>query len=1371
MAHRLRSIFLLLGIVSAYLGLPACAQPMSTTACPTVTYLTNYQPQATRVTLQWFDGAYALPHELQWRAQGSTDWTTLTDLFGNSYLLFDLTANTTYEWRVRVRCGPNQVGDWSVTQTVQTRCGLPTALTATSRSSSRTVLSWQPGLNATRHELEWRRVGDPTWSRVSSTESFYPSITLDDLSEQATYAWRVRSVCDELARSEAVDGPAFAPSCQTPQQLTNDIVRSDLVRVSWTSYEINARFDLRYRPVNGVTWTEVNDLNNTQYTFPMLQQGTNHEWQVRQRCPNGSSTAYVAGSNLAVQCMPPGGIRGERPTPTSIRIAWGGLEGFGGTYELEWWEQGASSRTTVRGLTGTSYLLQNLNPNTVYLARVWAMCVPGAVGQPTNEFTFTTECAVPGITYVPVGTNWAGVHWNNTDLTTPYDLQWRAQGITDWNTVANLTNGVHTLEDLTAGQSYEIRVRRRCSPGIYTDYSAIRTVTPGCYVPTTANAQPNATAAELQWSEGGTGLYELQWRPASGGSYSTVTGLTTGRYSLSNLQPNTAYEFRVGAVCAPNPSPTAFITRTFSTTCPAPQSLNANVASLLGTISLYWGSVPNATYRVERRTVGEPDWNTVSTVALPPASFPGIDLNKSYQFRVTALCANAGESAPVMTSPVSVSCPVPPFSSVVRQTVTSAWIKPASGFTFNTNVTAFELRWRSTFGEPGPWQSLSTTTDGTFMVHDLTANLPYEYQVRTVCGVFGLSNYSASLSFNNRCLPPVVPNQYPGSIVGGRVELAWSRGGTNGLFEIQYRPRGELPWATVTTTQPTPYTLTGLGIAQAYEWRVRGLCTDGQWSGYTNPVTINPAENQFFMRSADPNNSDLVSQTAVRLSWVGRGVVSGYEVRLRLARTTDWGTPTPTTSQSVVVSGLLPNTTYNWQVRWVDGATGERGPWSWVAGFDTRCPDFQTISLGYPIGPNSLTLTLTELPGLTEPVAATFRYRSGTSDWQTISLTSLTSVITGLLPITTYEYQLYRVCADNTPPTDWGGPTFTTGGCGSGIEVSVPNPTTARFAPTTASSVPVSIQVRPLGSTTWPAPIAVNTTSYELTGLQPGTVYEWRVLTTCNPPGTTNFASTGQFLTKCRAAPQPTITPRNGTSATINWPADGGSMTLQWQVFGQTTWQSVPGVISPYVLTGLQPGQAYYFRLRTECTDGLTDTGFGQVTYYFSNCPTGAYSVTAPPAPNITYPLATSLTSNSAQIVWLGGLPDVSFTLRWRPFGQTAWNQTPITTTPYGLTGLTGNTTYEWQMTGNCGVETATVSPTNFTTLPDRSGFYTVLPGDWTDASIWSAATLPGPTNRVQVRHSVTVPPYRPAQTQRIQLENGGSLRFRGMGRLQVGEL
>jgi hypothetical protein len=55
--------------------------------------------------LTWQNAGGRTSYTIDWRAVGSTDWTSVSGLTGFSYALMGLLANTPYEWRIRTECG------------------------------------------------------------------------------------------------------------------------------------------------------------------------------------------------------------------------------------------------------------------------------------------------------------------------------------------------------------------------------------------------------------------------------------------------------------------------------------------------------------------------------------------------------------------------------------------------------------------------------------------------------------------------------------------------------------------------------------------------------------------------------------------------------------------------------------------------------------------------------------------------------------------------------------------------------------------------------------------------------------------------------------------------------------------------------------------------------------------------------------------------------------------------------------------------------------------------------------------------------------------------------------------------------------------
>ena len=130
-------------------------------------------------------------------------------------------------------------------------------------------------------------------------------------------------------------------------------------------------------------------------------------------------------------------------------------------------------------------------------------------------------------------------------------------------------------------------------------------------------------------------------------------------------------------------------------------------------------------------------------------------------------------------------------------------------------------------------------------------------------------------------------------------------------------------------------------------------------------------------------------------------------MQYRLTGTEEWTTTTATTS-SKSLTGLLPESSYQFKVQAICSATGNYSP----------IANFMTIALGCdrPTALNAAPVTATTANLLWQAVAdATMydiRYRQvDTEEWNTEESNTNSKRITGLRPQTVYEFEVQVVCS------------------------------------------------------------------------------------------------------------------------------------------------------------------------------------------------------------------------------------------------------------------------------------------------------------------------------------------------------------------------
>ncbi len=166
---------------------------------------------------------------------------------------------------------------------------------------------------------------------------------------------------------------------------------------------------------------------------------------------------------------------------------------------------------------------------------------------------------------------------------------------------------------------------------------------------TTCNAPSGLSAgsitmssALLSWTvASGAVTYNLQWKPASSGTWTTITGITGTSYSLMGLGAGAAYNFQVMTVCSGGSSAyaTAVNFTTSTAACAVPSGLS--VGSITSSsASLSWGAVTGAvSYNLQWKLSSAGTWTTVNGITATSHALSGLAASSSYDFQVMTACS------------------------------------------------------------------------------------------------------------------------------------------------------------------------------------------------------------------------------------------------------------------------------------------------------------------------------------------------------------------------------------------------------------------------------------------------------------------------------------------------------------------------------------------------------------------------------------------------------------------------------------------------------------------------------------------------------------------------------------------------------------
>jgi hypothetical protein len=523
----------------------------------------------------------------------------------------------------------------------------------------------------------------------------------------------------------------------------------------------------------------------------------------------------------------------------------------------------------------------------------------------------------------------------------------------------------------------------------------------------------------------------------------------------------------------------------------------------------------------------------------------------------------------------------------------------ASGLA-TTSITASSavLNWNAVAGSGGykvrykkssvsNWTTISVSSN-TATLSGLTSSTSYDWKVLTNC-TQGNSGFGSPVSFTTLSSGCSVPSGLNvSSITTSSATFGWNAASGASGYNVQYRITGSSTW-TSTSSASTSKAVSGLTANSSYEFQVQTVCTAGGNSSWSSSSTFSTLQQTCAVTTS--TNSNSITTSGATLGWSSVSGASSFNVQYRITGTSTW-TQTSAATNSKVISGLSPATTYEFQVQTVC-STGGTSAWSNSATFTTLQQTCTT-----PSGLNSSSISTSGATlgwnSISDASSYNVQYRvTGSSTWTSTTTSTNSKTITGLSSSTTYEFQVQTICT-------WGGTsswstssTFTTSlqSCGVATNLNASSITTTGATlgwATVSGAASYNVQYRITGSSTWTSTTA-SANSKSVSGLASGTTYEFQVQTVCSG-NSSSWSSSSVFTTQtpCTAPTGLNVSSITQSTATLNWNTGGGALSysIQYRKTGTTTWSASSSGTTSKTLSGLSPATNYEFQVLTVCSSG-----------------------------------------------------------------------------------------------------------------------------------------------------------------------------------------
>ena len=399
-----------------------------------------------------------------------------------------------------------------------------------------------------------------------------------------------------------------------------------------TSYKLQ-------QSINGA-WTTIASPTGTTYTVSGLNANTTYNFRIFAR--NESEQSAQTKLTVTTLAALPAAVTGFTGVPSENSIVLNWYKSANATsYKLQQSINGAW--ITIASPTGTTYTVSGLQANTTYNFRIFARNESGQSDQ--TKLTISTigvPAAVTGFTGTAT-TNSIVLKWNKSANATAYKLQQSINGA--WTTIASPTGTTYTVSGLKANTTYNFRIFARNESG-QSDQTKLTVSTVG--IPATVTGFTGTATTDsivLKWNNSANATsYKLQQN--INGAWTTIAYPTGTTYTVSGLNANTAYNFRI---FARNDSGQSDQTKLTVSTVGIP----ADVTGFMGiagsnSITLNWYASANASeYKLQQQINGE--WQTIAMLSDTTFTVTGLNAKTTYNFRIFARNGSAQSAQTKLT--------------------------------------------------------------------------------------------------------------------------------------------------------------------------------------------------------------------------------------------------------------------------------------------------------------------------------------------------------------------------------------------------------------------------------------------------------------------------------------------------------------------------------------------------------------------------------------------------------------------------------------------------------------------------------------------------------------------------------------------------
>jgi trimeric autotransporter adhesin len=546
-------------------------------------------------------------------------------------------------------------------------------------------------------------------------------------------------------------------------------------------------------------------------------------------------------------------------------------------------------------------------------------------------------------------------------------------------------------------------------------------------------------------------------------------------------------------------------------------------------------------------------------------------------------------------APVACQAPQGLFASA-RDTVASLnWLS------YGSNV-GYAIQWK--LKNDNLWKT-AEVTQNTYLLRGIKSCSEYEFRVKTLCGLSGMSDYSESKKFKTSgCIMScTTPREIQTEMGETKAYFKWASSNSR-AYEIQIQDASNNgDWKTEIVAG-NAFAALNLKPCTKYNFHVRSICSDAttattllysEWSSAITVATTGCAAPCLAPRKI----AYAVTATATVIKWdTTRGAT--YEIQVMNLQDSVWKTYSGITKPSYELAGLPNCTAYQARVRVICSNSTNLSPWSYTIRFKTGgCQEPCKIPTAVKVYVADTVAVFSWVsPNVSKFI---FQYKAeGDINWKSLNTTTNIYILTGLNRCKKYVARVQTVC-NSTASSDFSSEikfeTRCEAVCIRPLELKadiVSDTIAVVYWTGTLGSYEIQYRIATETAENWKS-VKVANPAHKLV-LEKCKTYYWRVRKLCD--GTvaySDWSELGKFETSgCTLAPA-CIAPKSlkseigqDTIVYLNWIGQASTYEIQYQIAGATDWRSAKVQAQVHKLV-LPKCNGFYWRVRAVCDNSTSD--------------------------------------------------------------------------------------------------------------------------------------------------------------------------------------